>query len=110
MLFRSASGLRGSTVWYTTQSYSDMLEPPSGIPELVGSLYIHKNLSIPAHQIWMFDREARWVPVPDDARVNHPTVAGRMLSIRSDGSPNWVSATGFANVKNRRVNRISVVR
>ena len=80
--------------------------PPSGIPELAGNLYIHKNILTSAHQIWMFDRVAQWVLIPDDARVSHPTIAGRMLSIRSDGSPNWVTPTGFANAQSRRV-RIS---
>jgi hypothetical protein len=79
-----------------------MLGPPSGIPEVAGNLYVHKNLSSSTQQIWMFGREAQWTAVPDGAKVNHPTVVDRILSIRSDGSPNWVTATGFANAQNRK--------
>ena len=104
-----SSGLRGATIWYTTQSYFDVSGPSSGIPEVAGNIYIHKNLSTSTQQIWMFDREARWTAVLGDAKVNHPTVVDRILSIRSDGSPNWVTAAGFANALSRRV-RVSDVK
>ena len=96
------SGHRGATTWYTTQSYSNVLGPPSGIPEVAGNLYIHKNITTSTQQIWLFDRDARWTAVPDDAKVNHPTAADRVLSIRADGSPSWVTATGFTTMQGRR--------
>ncbi|KAF9653291.1 hypothetical protein BDM02DRAFT_3182831 [Thelephora ganbajun] len=103
------SGHRGVTIWYTTQSYSDISGPPSGIPGVAGNLYVHKNLSTSTQQIWLFGREAQWTVVPDDMRVTHPSVGDWMLSVRSDGSPNWVTAAGFTNLKARKA-RISDVR
>jgi len=97
-----SSGHRGATIWYTTQSFSDVSAPPDGMPEAAGDLYIHRNLSTSAQQIWMFGRDARWTVVPHDTKVNHPTVVDRVLSIRSDGSPNWVTAAAFTNVQCRR--------
>jgi len=52
--------------------------------------------------MWLFGREARWTGVPDGAKVTHPTVVDRMLSLRSDGSPSWVTSAGFMNVQGRR--------
>ena len=96
-----SSGHRGSTIWYSTQSYSNVSGPPSGIPEVAGHLYIHKNLSNSTQQVWLFSREARWIHTPNDMKVIHPTIVDRVLSLRSDGSPNWVTAVGFANVRGR---------
>ncbi|KAF9786229.1 hypothetical protein BJ322DRAFT_1108084 [Thelephora terrestris] len=102
------SGHRGATIWYSTQSYSDVLGPPSGIPGIAGNLYIHKNLSTSTQQIWLFDRDARWITVSGVAKAIHPTIVDRVLSIRSDGSPNWVTTTGFTNVQSRLKTRTDV--
>ncbi|KAF9778510.1 hypothetical protein BJ322DRAFT_1025198 [Thelephora terrestris] len=102
------SGHRGATIWYSTQSYSDVLGPPSGIPGIAGNLYIHKNLSTSTQQIWLFDRDARWITVSGVAKAIHPTIVDRVLSIRSDGSPNWVTTAGFTNVQSRLKTRTDV--
>lgn len=97
-----SSGHRGVTTWYTTQSHSDALGPPSGIPEVAGNLYIHRNISTSTDQVWLFSREARWTVIPSGMKINHPTVVDRVLNIRSDGSPNWVTNAGFTNVQGRK--------
>ena len=88
--------------WFATQSHSNVTGPPRGLPEVAGHLYIHRNISISTRQVWLFNRDARWNVVADGAKTVHPTLPDRVLSFRSDGTPNWVTITGFTTVQGRK--------
>ncbi|KAF9789460.1 hypothetical protein BJ322DRAFT_1105311 [Thelephora terrestris] len=75
------SGPRGSTVWYSTESYADMVKPPA-VPATAGHIYIHTNMSTMVRQVWFYDANACWVAVTDQAKTVHPTLSDRVLNIR----------------------------
>ena len=87
------SGGRGVTVWYATQSSSDISGPQQGLHVTVGDLYIHTNTRKESRQIWLFGMDATWRFVSDVGLTTHPSHRDRFLSIRSDGTPNWMCST-----------------
>lgn len=93
------------TTWYSTQSYQDVSEPPGVIKPTAGTLYIHKNLLTGASQVWLFGIDATWFPVPENGQVIHPALHDRILSIRADGTPSWVTAVGLTSVRTRNQGR-----
>ena len=96
-----SSGPRGSTIWYTTESHADVVEPPA-VPAVAGHIYVHTNISTMIRQVWFYDANARWVAVVDETKIAHPTLSDRVLSIRSDGTPNWITPAGFTSTQHRR--------
>ena len=53
-------------------------------------------------QVWFYDTNARWVPVTNQIKIAHPTLSDRVLSVRSDGTPNWITPSGFTSVQQQR--------
>ena len=53
-------------------------------------------------QVWFYDANARWVAVTGELKITHPTLSDRVLSIRSDGTPNWITPAGFTSTQYRR--------
>ena len=96
-----SSGPRGTTIWYTTESHTDVLAPPA-VPAVAGHIYVHTNMTTTVRQMWLYDASARWIVVTDQMKVAHPTLSDRVLSIRSDGTPNWVTPAGFVSTQHRR--------
>ena len=78
-----------------------MAEPPP-VPAVAGHLYIHTNMSTMVRQVWFYDANACWVAATDRAKIAHPTLSDRVLSIRSDGTPNWITPSGFTSIQHRR--------
>ena len=99
------SGARGATVWYTTESSHDMSIPPSGLQVIAGTLYIHTNTSKKSRQVWFFDADAGWKIINDVARISHPSYRDRLLNIRFDGTPSWVTSTPATNGHGRRARK-----
>jgi hypothetical protein len=67
-----------------------------------GYLYIHRNLSDATYQVWLFGINAQWTSIPSDAKIAHPLISDRVLSIRADGTPSWVTVVGFASIQSRK--------
>ena len=96
------------TTWYSTESPGEVPFPPSGLRVEAGELYIHKNLSNGSFQIWLYDIDGHWRRVSTDgSKVMNPIHPERSLSLRPDGTPNWVASVRFAGVRNREArNRV----
>ena len=99
------TGGRGATVWYATESPRDISSPPSGLQVVAGTLYIHTNTVKDLRQIWMFDTDAGWKMVSDVAQTSHPSCRDRLLNIRFDGTPSWVTSTPATGGTSRRVKK-----
>jgi hypothetical protein len=96
------SGPRGFTVWYSTQSSQSLSTPPIGLQASAGMLYVHTDTTLTLHQAWLCDTSGKWINVTGVDNVKHPTVPDRLLLVRSDGIPSWLTKIDYAAVQARR--------
>ena len=96
------SGPKGSTIWYTTASNQPISSPPNSLPASSGILYIHTDLSTKANQVWLCNINARWTDITTMDNVKHPSITDRVLLLRSDGIPSWLTSTNYATVQSRK--------
>ena len=100
-----SSGPRGYTIWYSTESSESIPSPSSDLPTSAGILYLHKNLARGATQIWLCDIRRNWIDITNAQGVKHPSMADRILLLRSDGLPSWLTAASYAATQARREKR-----
>ena len=65
-------------------------------------LYIHADLSKGVKQVWLCDINRNWVEITTMENVKHPSIAGRVFLLRSDGIPSWLTAVSYAAVQSRK--------
>ncbi|KAF9652254.1 hypothetical protein BDM02DRAFT_3183963, partial [Thelephora ganbajun] len=97
-----ASGPKGHTVWYTTASSQPLSSPPVSLPATAGILYIHTDLSKDTKQVWLCSINCNWTDVTNAENVKHPSITDRILLLRSDGIPSWLTGANYAAVQSRR--------
>jgi hypothetical protein len=103
--FKASARSQGETIWKATASFEDLAEPPTPIAEdEPGTLYIHRNLSDDALQVWLLGNDKEWTPVQYGTKIQHPTLKDRYLVIRLDGSPSWVTLSSWYSAKKRANN------
>ena len=96
------SGPKGYTVWYISTSTQPLSSPPSSLPATAGVLYIHVDLSKNTKQVWLCDIGCNWTDITTMETVKHPSIADRILLLRSDGIPSWLTSTGYGAIQSRR--------
>ena len=96
------SGSPGNTVWYTTSSVNDVGSPPPGLNPEVGELYVHHNRVTDIHHVWLYEIDRQWKCVTKEKKVYHPAVEDRVLSMRNNGTPNWITTASFTTMRGRR--------
>ena len=96
------SGPKGSTVWYTTMSNQPISSPPASLPASSGILYIHTDLATNTNQVWLCNINARWTDITSTGNIKHPSITDRVLLLRSDGIPSWLTSTNYATVQSRK--------
>lgn len=96
------SGLRGSTVWYSTQSSQSLSTPSLGLQASAGMLYVHTDTTLKLHQAWLCDTNGKWGNVTGLDNVKHPTISDRFLLVRSDGIPSWLTKVDHTAIQARR--------
>ncbi|PBK87384.1 hypothetical protein ARMGADRAFT_1034938 [Armillaria gallica] len=97
---------KGRTVWYTSELPTDIAYPPPISTTLaLGDLYVHKNTSQSIAQIWLWKGE--WSLAAFDTRVPHPNpiYTDRLLRLRQDGSPSWVSSATVGKYETQRAKK-----
>ena len=94
-----ASGSPGVTAWYTSSSYDDIPTPSPDLDPKVGDLYVHTNRATDSHEVWLFDMNRNWKRVTDVAKAYHPVIADRVLSIRANVTPSWITAASYMTIK-----------
>ena len=97
--FTSNSG-SGKTTWYLTKSSTNILSPPAVPQAEVGHLYVHLDRSTRTRQYWMFGTSNEWQSVSkgSECPMNHD----RVLSIRNNGEPSWVTRASIATTQGRK--------
>jgi hypothetical protein len=96
------SGLKGHTIWYTTESSLPLSSPPPSLPAISGTLYIHTDLSKDTKQTWLCNISCNWIEITTMENVKHPSIADRFLLLRSDGIPSWVTGANHAAIQSRK--------
>lgn len=98
--FTSNSG-SGYTVWYFGKSDRSISSPPTVPLATTGHLYVHFNASAKVYQYWMLSTNNQWgnVSENDEYPLNHD----RVLKIRSNGEPSWVTRASTTTIQSRKV-------
>ncbi|KAF9784450.1 hypothetical protein BJ322DRAFT_1109160 [Thelephora terrestris] len=97
-----ASGSSGHTIWYASQSMEDIPSPSDDLNPNIGDLYVHKNRATDHHDVWLFEFDRTWKSVTDAAKVYHPIIPDRVLSIRVNGTPSWITSASYSTIKGRK--------
>jgi hypothetical protein len=79
----------GKTTWYFAKSNTNTSSPPAVPQAKTGHLYVHLDCSTHTHQYWMFGANNEWQSVSKGSE--HPLNHDRVLSIRGNGEPSWVT-------------------
>ena len=96
------SGSPGVTTWYTTSSTDDIVSPPPELIAEVGELYVHHNRVSDIYHVWLYAIDHRWKCVTTQEKVYHPAIDDRVLSMRANGTPNWITAASFTTIRGRK--------
>ncbi|KAH9042275.1 hypothetical protein EDB85DRAFT_1886243 [Lactarius pseudohatsudake] len=95
--FSSQSG-SGYTIWYFSRSNLSILTPPT-VPQVkTGHLYVHLDTSRDVFQYWIFTN--RWECVQSGAE--YPLNHDRILAVRANGEPSWVTCALTVTTKTRK--------
>ena len=101
--FNSNSG-SGKTTWYFSESSANISSPPV-IPQAeIGHLYVHFDCSTRTHQYWIFGANNEWQSVSKGSE--YPLNHDRVLSIRNNGEPSWVTRASIATTQGRKEREI----
>jgi hypothetical protein len=110
--FQSSHTL-GETVWYESSDNTPLIHPDTAIHPRVGDLYLHKDRTTGNLQLWISTAEARWNSLvveynpkylPDRIMmgVSHPRFSDRLLKLRANGEPSWVTRQTLATLRSRK--------
>ncbi|KAF9783285.1 hypothetical protein BJ322DRAFT_1021987 [Thelephora terrestris] len=97
-----SSGSPGFTTWYTTSSVDNITSPSPGITPEIGELYIHHNRVTDIHHVWLYGINRQWKCVTEQEKVYHPAIEDRVLSLRANGTPNWITTASFTTIRGRK--------
>jgi len=97
--FSSNSG-SGHTIWYFGKSNSSILMPPTIPQAKTGHLYVHLDTSRNVFSYWMFSMANQWERV--SSGVESPLNHDRVLAIRANGEPSWITRASTITTKTRK--------
>ncbi|KAF8268378.1 hypothetical protein EI94DRAFT_1700271 [Lactarius quietus] len=97
--FNSHSG-SGYTVWYIGQSNQSISSPPMIPQAKTADLYVNYDLSTKTHQYWMLGTNNQWETV--SRGVEYPLNHDRVLTIRANGEPSWVTQASTTTIQTRK--------
>ena len=101
--FTSNSG-SGKTTWYFAKSSTNISSPPAVRQAEIGHLYVHFDCSTRTHQYWIFSANNEWQSVSKGSE--YPLNHDRVLSIRNNGEPSWVTRASIATTQGRKEREI----
>ncbi len=97
--FTSNSG-SGMTNWYFARSNTNISSPPAVPQAETGHLYVHLDCTTRTHQYWMFGANNEWQSVSKG--LEYPLNHDRVLSIRENGEPSWVTRASVSTTQGRK--------
>ncbi|KAF9786233.1 hypothetical protein BJ322DRAFT_1108087 [Thelephora terrestris] len=96
------SGSPGITAWYSSHSLKDLCSPPPDLDPNVGDLYVHNNRAEASYNVWLYGLDETWAFVDVGDKVHHPVITDRVLSMRANGTPSWITAANYTTIKGRK--------
>jgi hypothetical protein len=111
-MFQS-SNTPGETVWYESSDSVPLAHPDIAIFPNVGDLYLHRDRTTGNLQLWISTVQSHWNSarieyiqkyLPDRIvmGVSHPKFNDRLLKLRANGEPSWVTRQTLATLKSRK--------
>ena len=108
-----SSGTCGSTVWYTSSGGPPLRHPAGPTTPNPGDIYIHTDTSTNGLQIWVCPTYGTWKSIsaeydqsylPDRVvrAARHPLFNDRVLKMRANGEPSWVTRQTCITLKSRK--------
>jgi hypothetical protein len=98
--FKASNNSQGDTIWMTTASNKDLPNPPEPTQDdEPGVIYIHWNTKSNTLQVWLLGNEKQWAAIQIGAKVQHPMFSDRYLTIRLNGTPNWITLASWGSAK-----------
>ena len=52
--------------------------------------------------VWLYGLNRSWERVDATEKVHHPVIADRVLSMRANGTPSWITAASYTTIKGRK--------
>jgi len=80
----------------------DIDTPPAVHEPTVGDLYVHTNIDTETRQIWLYQHGGVWQNIDVQRKTYHPAIHDRVLSVRRDGTPNWITGASYVTMKGRK--------
>ena len=96
------SGSPGVTAWYSSYSLTTLPAPPPNLDPNVGDLYVHNNRAEASYEVWLYSLDHSWMRTDVGDKVYHPVIADRVLSMRANGTPSWITAASYTTIKGRK--------
>jgi hypothetical protein len=97
--YTSSSG-SGHTTWYFAKSNARISCPPTVSQAMTGHLYVHLDRSTNSFQYWILGTNNQWETVSKGAE--NPLNHDRILSIRSNGEPSWITRASTITTQCRK--------
>ena len=108
-----SSNTPGETAWYESSDNSPLVHPDAAIYPNIGDLYLHKDRMTGNFRLWISTIEGHWnnIPIEYSQRylpdqilmgVSHPKFNDRLLKLRANGEPSWVTRQTLATLKSRK--------
>ena len=97
-----SSGSPGVTAWYSSCSLTTLRAPPLDLDPNVGDLYVHNDRAQASYDVWLYGLDRTWMLVDAADKVHHPVIADRVLSMRANGTPSWITAASYTTIKGRK--------
>ena len=97
--FSSNSG-SGHTIWYFGKSTSSILMPPTIPQAKTGHIYVHLDSTRNVSSYWMVSTANQWERV--SSGVEYPFNHDRVLAIRANGEPSWITRASTVTTKTRK--------
>lgn len=92
--FRAGNVNSGSTVWYYTSTTRKMSTPPAFPEDLVpGAVFLLRHPTQGISHAWVRQQDDTWaaVDLSGAEEIQHPAIRERVLVVRSDGWPSWIT-------------------
>lgn len=69
---------------------------------MVGDLYVHTNTETQTRHIWLYQNCKEWQRIDIQRKTHHPSLQDRVLKMRRDGTPSWITGASYVTMKGRK--------
>ena len=63
---------------------------------------MHNNRAEASYEVWVCGLDKGWAQVDVADKVYHPIITDRVLSMRANGAPSWITAASYTTIRGRK--------